>query len=64
MPTDIGGRGFAGKSLCKAYNLLDITGACKRKAISRAPEAVEKVFKMAVDECFLDTGLTCWRGQL
>ncbi len=42
MPVEVGGRGFAGKSLCKAYSLLGITGAQKRQAINRASEAAEK----------------------
>ncbi|XP_075313231.1 uncharacterized protein LOC142373743 [Odontesthes bonariensis] len=42
LPIEIGGRGFAGKSLCRAYSLLGITGARKRKAIRSATEAAEK----------------------
>ena len=33
---EVGGSGFAGKSLCKAYSLLGITGARKRKASNTA----------------------------
>ena len=43
LPIEVGGRGFAGKSLCKAYSLLGITGARKRRAISAASEAAERV---------------------
>ena len=42
FPVAVGGRGFAGKSLCKAYSLLGITVARKRKAINAASEAAEK----------------------
>ena len=42
LPIEVGGRGFAGKSLCKAYSLLGITGARKRRAISSASEAAER----------------------
>lgn len=41
-PTKVGGRGFVGKSLCKASSLLGITAARKRKDICRASEAAEK----------------------
>lgn len=42
LPIEVGGRGFAGKSLCRAYSLLGITGARKRRAICSATEAAEK----------------------
>ncbi|XP_031136520.1 uncharacterized protein LOC116036966, partial [Sander lucioperca] len=42
LSIEVGGRGFAGKSLCRAYSLLGITGARKRRAISTASEAAEK----------------------
>lgn len=42
LPIEVGGRGFAGKSLCKAFGLLGITGARKRRAISTATEAAER----------------------
>ncbi len=42
VPIEVGSRGFAGRSLCKAYSLLGITGVWKRKAIGRASEAAEK----------------------
>lgn len=32
----VGAGGFVGKSLCKTYSLLHITGACKGKSIGRA----------------------------
>ena len=41
LPIEVGGRGFAGRSLCRAY-LLGITGVRKRRAISAASEAAEK----------------------
>ena len=42
MPIEVGCRGFAGRSLCRAYTLLGITGAEKRKAIRTAMEAAER----------------------
>ena len=42
LPIEVGGRGFAGKSLCKAFSLLGITGARKRRAIAAASEAAER----------------------
>lgn len=42
LPIEVGAGGFAGKSLCKAYSLLGITGARKRRAISTASEAAER----------------------
>lgn len=42
LPIEVGGRGFAGKSLCRALGLLGITGASRRKAINAASEAAEK----------------------
>lgn len=43
LPIEVGARGFAGKSLCKAYSLLGITGARKRRAIRTVSEAAERV---------------------
>ncbi|KAK0148843.1 hypothetical protein N1851_010754 [Merluccius polli] len=40
-PIEVGCRGFAGQSLCRAYNILGITGASKRRAIKEATEAAE-----------------------
>lgn len=48
MPIEVGSRGSAGRSLCKAYSLLAITGAHKRKAISRASATAGKV-EMVLD---------------
>lgn len=42
LPIEVGARGFAGKSLCKAFSLLGITGARKRKAICSSSEAAER----------------------
>nr|AAN12398.1 polyprotein [Tetraodon nigroviridis] len=42
LPIEVGGRGFAGKSLCKAFSLLGITGMRRRKAICAASEAAER----------------------
>ena len=42
VPIEVGCRGFAARSLCKAYSLLVITGACQRKAIRTTTEAAEK----------------------
>lgn len=42
LPIEVGVRGFAGKSLCKAFSLLGITGARKRKAIGASSEAAER----------------------
>ena len=41
-PIEVGCRGFAGRSLCKAYTQLGITGAVKRRVIRAAMEAAEK----------------------
>ncbi len=41
-PIEVGWRGFAGRSLCKVYTLLGITGATKRKAIKSTMEAAER----------------------
>lgn len=38
----MGCRGFAGRSLCKVYSWLGITGAAKRKAIKTTMEAAER----------------------
>ncbi|KAJ8008616.1 hypothetical protein DPEC_G00106730 [Dallia pectoralis] len=40
-PIEVGCRGFAGQSLCRAYNILGITGASKRRAIKEVTEAAE-----------------------
>lgn len=39
----MGCRGFAGRSFCKTFTLLGITGEVKRKAIRSATGAAEKV---------------------
>lgn len=39
-PLEVGCRGFAGQSLCKAFALLGFTGEAKRKAISLATWAI------------------------
>ena len=41
-PIEVGCRGFAGRSLCKVYTLLGITGVEKRKAIKSTMEAAER----------------------
>ena len=41
-PLEVGCRGFAGRSLCKVYTLLGLTGEAKKKAIRSATEAAEK----------------------
>ncbi|XP_061571176.1 uncharacterized protein LOC133424524 [Cololabis saira] len=41
-PIEVGCRGFAGRSLCKVFTLLGITGAAKRKAIKSTMEAAER----------------------
>ncbi|XP_036071215.1 uncharacterized protein LOC112142521 [Oryzias melastigma] len=40
-PIEVGCRGFIGQSLCRAYNMLGITGASKRRAIKQVTEAAE-----------------------
>ncbi|KAJ8002290.1 hypothetical protein DPEC_G00178350 [Dallia pectoralis] len=47
-PIEVGCRGFAGQSLCRAYNILGITGASKRRAIKEVTEAAEVALKVAV----------------
>ncbi|KAK0146616.1 hypothetical protein N1851_014071 [Merluccius polli] len=42
VPIEVGCRGFAARSLCKAYSLLGSTGAHQRKAIKTTTEAAEK----------------------
>jgi len=37
----MGGRGFAGQSLCRAYNILGITGPSKRRAFKEVTESAE-----------------------
>ncbi len=39
---EVGCRGFAGRSLCKTFTLLGITGEVQRKVIRSATEAAEK----------------------
>lgn len=41
-PIEVGCRGFAGRSLCKVYTQLGMTGAAKKKAIRASMEAAEK----------------------
>ncbi|KAK0135126.1 hypothetical protein N1851_029059 [Merluccius polli] len=41
-PIEVGCRGFAARSLCRAYSLLGISGAAKRRAIKSATEASER----------------------
>ncbi|XP_061896860.1 uncharacterized protein LOC133645950 [Entelurus aequoreus] len=41
-PIEVGCRGFAGRSLCKVFTLLGITGDRKRKAIKTTMEAAER----------------------
>ncbi|XP_054628013.1 uncharacterized protein LOC129179159 [Dunckerocampus dactyliophorus] len=41
-PIEVGCRGFAGRSLCKVFTLLGITGAAKWKAIKSTMEAAER----------------------
>jgi len=40
-PIEVGYRGFAGQSLCRAYNTLGITGATRQRAIKLVTEAAE-----------------------
>lgn len=40
-PMEVGCRGFAGQSLCKAYNMLGTAGTRRRRAIKEATEAAE-----------------------
>ncbi|RXN07453.1 reverse transcriptase [Labeo rohita] len=41
-PIEVGCRGFAGRSLCKALSRLGVTGVAKKRAIRSASEAAEK----------------------
>ncbi|XP_028292553.1 uncharacterized protein LOC114455485 [Gouania willdenowi] len=41
QPIEVGCRGFAGQSLCRAYKMLGIAGASQRKAIKLATDAAE-----------------------
>eukprot|EP00066_Takifugu_rubripes_P027132 XP_011616398.1 PREDICTED: uncharacterized protein LOC105418502 [Takifugu rubripes] len=41
-PIEVGCRGFAGRSLCKAFGRLGITGTAKKRAIKAASEAAER----------------------
>ncbi|KAL4008469.1 hypothetical protein ACER0C_002321 [Sarotherodon galilaeus] len=41
QPIEVGCRGFAGQSLCRAYKMLGITGANQRRAIKLATNAAE-----------------------
>ena len=41
-PIEVGCRGFAGKSLCKAFSKIGIVGVRKRKAIKNIIESAEK----------------------
>ncbi|XP_061878077.1 uncharacterized protein LOC133630482 [Entelurus aequoreus] len=40
-PVEVGCRGFVGKSLCRAYRMLGITGASQRRAMMLATDAAE-----------------------
>ena len=40
-PIELGWRGFAGQSLCRAYNILGIIRVSKRRAIKEVTEATE-----------------------
>ena len=42
LPVEVGCRGFAGQSLCRAYTALGITGERRRRAIRNNTEAAEK----------------------
>ncbi|KAK0134731.1 Retrovirus-related Pol polyprotein from type-2 retrotransposable element R2DM [Merluccius polli] len=42
LPVEVGCRGFAGQSLCRAYTALGITGERRRRAIYNSTEAAEK----------------------
>lgn len=45
LPVEVGCRGFAGQSLCRAYTALYITSERKRRAIYNSTEASEKAFR-------------------
>lgn len=42
LPMEVGCRGFAGQSLCKAYTALGITGERRKQAIHNSMEAAER----------------------
>lgn len=42
LRVEVGCRGFAGQSLCRAYTALDVTGVSRRTAIRNNTEAAEK----------------------
>ena len=42
LSVEVGCRGFAGQSLCRAYTALGITGESRRRAIRNNTEAAEK----------------------
>ena len=42
LPVEVGCRGFAGQSLCRAYTSLGITGERRRRAIRNSTEAAER----------------------
>lgn len=41
-PVEVGCRGFAGQSLCRAYTAFGITGVRRRRAITATRDAAEK----------------------
>lgn len=43
LPIEVGSRGFAARSLCRAFSLLGIDGVRRRRAIYNTTEAAEKV---------------------
>lgn len=45
LPIEVGCRGFAGRSLCKAFHLLGITGVQKKQAIKHSTEAAERALR-------------------
>ncbi len=42
LPIEVGSRGFAARSLCRAFSLLGIDGVRRRRAIYNTTEAAEK----------------------
>ena len=46
VPLEVGCRGIAARSRCKANSLLGITGARKRKASKNTTETAEKAFRL------------------
>lgn len=42
IPIEVGCRGFAGQSLCKALSALGINGVARRGAVKNTTEAAEK----------------------